>query len=183
MQLSAMAVGAPLAIASFTAITLEHCVACLGVASGLVAVGTSGDACPGAVQLWANSTGGWSLTATVTDHNATLVGCDFGRVVHLAGSSVLAVGIPDADGGVGLVEVYDVADPRAPQHVESVLWQRHIGVTHLGFQSLAFSKQAPTSLCTLRPPLGVRGFGESLSSRAQGSKARFHGLGVGGQTS
>ena len=128
MQLSATAVGAPLAIASFTAITLEHCLACLGVASGLVAVGTSGDACPGAVQLWANSTGGWSLTATVTDHNATLVGCDFGRVVHLAGSIVLAVGIPDADGGVGLVEVYDVADPRAPQHVESVLGQRLLGV-------------------------------------------------------
>ena len=133
MQLSATAVGAPLAIASFTAITLEHCLACLGVASGLVAVGTSGDACPGAVQLWANSTGGWSLAATVTDHNATLVGCDFGRVVHLAGSSVLAVGIPDADGGVGRVEVYDVADPTAPEHVESVLWQRHIGVAHLVF--------------------------------------------------
>jgi hypothetical protein len=80
---------------------------------------------------------------------------------------------------VGRVEVYDVADPTAPEHVESVLWQRHIGVTHLVFQSLAFSKQAPTSLCTLRPPLGVRGFGESLSSRAQGSKARFHYLGVG----
>jgi len=136
MQLSATAVGAPLAIASFTAITLEHCVACLGVASGLVAVGTSGDACPGAVQLWANSTGGWSLAATVTDHNATLVGCDFGRVVHLAGSSVLAVGIPDADGGVGRVEVYDVADPTAPEHVESVLGQRLLGVAHLVFQSL-----------------------------------------------
>ena len=125
MQLSATALGAPLAIASYTVITLDHCVACLGVASGLVAVGTSGDACPGAVQLWANSTDGWNLTATVTDHNATLVGCDFGRVVHLAGGSVLAVGIPDADGGVGLVEVYDVADPMAPQHVENVLW--HLG--------------------------------------------------------
>ena len=122
VQLSATALGAPLAIASYTVITLDHCVACLGVASGLVAVGTSGGACPGAVQLSANARDGWNLTATVTDHNATLVGCDFGRVVHLAGSSVLAVGIPDADGGVGLVEVYDVADPTAQQHVESVLW-------------------------------------------------------------
>ena len=122
VQLSSTALSAPLAIASYTVITLDHCVACLGVASGLVAVGTSGGACPGAVQLWANSTDGWNLTATVADHNATLVGCDFGRVVHLAGSSVLAVGIPDADGGVGLVEVYDVADPTAQQHVESVLW-------------------------------------------------------------
>ena len=163
---------------SFRGRTLEEGVAGGGVASGVVGVGRSGEACPGAVQLWANWTGGWSLTATVRDHNATLVGCDFGRVVHLAGSSVLAVGIPDADGGVGRVEVYDVADPTAPEHVESILWQRHIGVTHLVFQSLAFSKQAPTSLCTLRPPLGVRGFGESLSSRAQGSKARFHCLGV-----
>ena len=118
MLLSTAAVGAPLAIASnLAATTLDHCVACLSVASSLLALGTSGDACPGAVQLWTNLTDGWSLTATVTEHNATLVGCDFGRVVHLAGSSVLAVGIPDADGGVGLVEVYDVTNSAAPQHV------------------------------------------------------------------
>ena len=122
MQLSTTAVGTPLAIANFAATTLGHCLACLGVASGLVAVGTSGDACPGAVQLWADSPNGWRLSATITKHNATLVGCDFGRVVHLAKSSVLAVGIPDADGGVGLVEVYNVTDPEAPDHVRKVLW-------------------------------------------------------------
>ena len=120
MQLSTTALGTPLAIANITA-TLGHCLACLGVASSLVAVGISGDTCPGAVQLWADSHNGWRLSATITEHNATLVRCDFGRVVHLAKSSVLAVGIPDADGGVGLVEVYNVTDPEAPDHVRKVL--------------------------------------------------------------
>ena len=120
MQLSTTAVGTPVAIANFAATTLGHCLACLGVASGLVAVGTSGDACPGAVQLWADSPNGWRLSATITEHNATLVRCDFGRVVHLAKSSVLAVGIPDADGGVGLVEVYSVTNPKALAHVQKV---------------------------------------------------------------
>ena len=46
---------------------------------------------------------------------------------------------------------------------------------------MPFNNQVPTSLCTLRPPLGVQGFGESLSSRAQGAKARFHCLGGGDQ--
>ena len=46
---------------------------------------------------------------------------------------------------------------------------------------MPFNNQVPTSLCTLRPPLGVQGFGESLSSRAQGAKARFHCLGGGAQ--
>ena len=122
MQLSTTTLGTPLAIANFAATTPGHCLACLGVASGLVAVGTSGDACPGAVQMWAGSPNGWRLSATITEHNAALVGCDFGRVVHVAKSSVLAVGIPDADGGVGLVEVYNVTDPEAPEHVLYVLW-------------------------------------------------------------
>jgi hypothetical protein len=124
MQLSTTAVGTPLAIANFAATTLGHCLACLGVASGLVAVGTSGDACPGAVQLWANSPNGWRLSATITQHNATLAGCDFGRVVHLTNSSVLAVGIPNADGGVGLVEVYDVTNPEASEHVQKYIVAR-----------------------------------------------------------
>ena len=163
MQISAAALSAPLTIASFTAKTLDHCIACLGVTSGLVAVGTSGDACPGAVQLWANSTDGWNLTATVTAHNATLVGCDFGRVVHLAGSSVLAVGVPDADGGVGLVEVYDVADPTAPQHVESVLWQRHLGVTHLVTQGPGFQNR--------RQPRSAR-YGRRWACEASASRSQ-----------
>ena len=126
MQLSTTTLGTPLAIANFAATTPGHCLACLGVASGLVAVGTSGDACPGAVQLWANSPNGWRLSATITKHNATLVGCDFGRVVHLTNSRVLAVGIPDANGGMGLVEVYDVTDPEAPEHVRKVLVARFL---------------------------------------------------------
>ena len=179
MQLSSTALSAPLAIASFTVITLDHCVACLGVASGLVAVGTSGDACPGAVQLWANSTDGWNLTATVTDHNATLVGCDFGRVVHLAGSSVLAVGIPDADGGVGLVEVYDVADPTAQQHVESVLWHLAHLVTK-GLLSLAFFKTGANFALHVTAAAGRAGLRRvALKPRSgvQGALPLFRGWG------
>ena len=129
----------------------------ISMANGILAVGAAdGDGCGtsgGAVQLFPEGymVGGGVPLPPELLAPASLggrlppSGCAFGRAVHLAADgdgTLLAVGVPAADGGAGTVLVYALNGGQ----LNNV-----------------------TLVCELSPPSGnmITAFGESLSSRAQ----------------
>ena len=133
---------------------LDACISCLSATSELLA--TLGDCSEmGTVELWTLlPNGDWAHAATVgaAELASKLPSgvCSFGRVVHLSGN-VLAVGVPDAEDGRGVVAVYDVIDPASP-----------------------------IRLCTLSPKSGALGFGAALGMRAHGSSLTLLAVGMHG---
>ena len=147
--------GAPLA-------ARELCVSCLATDGTILAHGwfhssTGASSCDngGGVGVYDRSggaNGGWVRRALLSGFASALFehgyepaapsssadssgGCSFGRVVEVAGN-VLAVGIPEGNGGAGRVAIYDL----------SVV-------------------SDPTLACVLSPPPGATSFGSSLSIR------------------
>jgi hypothetical protein len=117
------------------------CLECLSTNGVLLALQQS-DNCSlgGAVALFRVETDdSTTLVATVSEPHLTpllpLGWCGFGRVTLLV-ADVLLVGAPDADGGAGLVSVWDVSKAAAP------VW-----------------------LCHWTAPGALRGFGASLAAR------------------
>ena len=114
------------------------CIACVSASSSLLAVGGSENCSAGGdVTLWQLSSGGVWLKrsrvvadpqlASTFDSSPLVHGCGFGRVVLLF-DNLLFVGLPDAHGGEGIVALYDVSVPEAPEL--RCEWSPPIGVVN-----------------------------------------------------
>ena len=100
------------------------CLSCISASGALLAVGGSENCSAGGdVTLWQLSSAGvWLKKSTIvadphlvtTFGSSHVQGCGFGRVVLLVDNQ-LFVGIPDAHGGEGMVALYDVSVPEAPE--------------------------------------------------------------------